>query len=215
MTTVWCSIIIPTLVENPLTLNSLPEEGELKRQGVELIIVHDRWGMRNASRSRNIGAAVAKGIVLCFIDDDVRLSWQALHTLLIKFRELNGRVIWKDPPHVLVINAAVFFASGGYDERFKPTMGETVEFKLRLKKMGLSIDELDCSALELQHLNIKPNPRYLLNQKHLTWAYLEHREFPVWRLFLRKNPIETTRRLKWILEWLLYRRWISRSIFTR
>jgi glycosyltransferase involved in cell wall biosynthesis len=206
---VWASIIIPTLGDNK-TIQYLPRE-ELESRGVEVIEVRDRW--RNASRSRNIGAAVARGEVLCFIDDDARLNWRALYTFLVEFKKSRGRAIWHAQPHILVINAVTFFASGGYDERLKPNMGEDIELKIRLKKMGLNIDELDCQALELQHLNINPNPRYLLNQKHLTWAYLEHRELPIHRLILRKNPLELARRLKWILEWLLYRRWLTRSIF--
>ena len=66
MELIWVSIIIPTLGDNK-TIQYLPLE-ELESRGVEVIEVRDRWC--NVSRSRNIGAAVAKGRVLCFIDDD-------------------------------------------------------------------------------------------------------------------------------------------------
>lgn len=53
------SVIIPTIVDSPPTLASLPDEQALMAMGGELIVVRDRWG--NASRTRNIGAAVARG----------------------------------------------------------------------------------------------------------------------------------------------------------
>ena len=69
-----CSIIIPTLSDYPPTLKSLPTAGALERLGIELIVSKDtRW--RNASRTRNTGAASDRGRISCFIDDDASLNF--------------------------------------------------------------------------------------------------------------------------------------------
>lgn len=207
----WCSIIIPTLSEDPPTLHNF-EPRRLTEEGIELIVVRDRWG--NASRARNIGAAAAMGRVLCFLDDDVGVETEQFLKLLKFYNRFNNSFIWHDPPHLLIIKSDFFFDVGGYDERLKPTMGETVELKLRLLRKGLTTSQLEPQSIKLEHLKQAANPRYLLNQKHLTWVYLIYRNLPLHKLILRKNPIELIRRVKWVLEWLLYRRWMRRSIFT-
>jgi GT2 family glycosyltransferase len=105
----------------------------------------------------------------------------------------------------------------GYDERFKPCMGDDVELMLRLERMGLKKVFIQPQELEVEHLQHPRDRsrRYLLNQKHLTWAYLEHRYLPLWRLVWRKNPLEVARRVKWVLEWLLYRRYQRKSILSK
>jgi len=50
-------------------LKSLPSPEELEKLGIELVVSKD-MGWMNASRTRNMGAAKARGEVLCFIDDD-------------------------------------------------------------------------------------------------------------------------------------------------
>ena len=183
----WCTIIIPTLSDNPPTLKSLPSPEELERLGIELVVSRD-MGWRNASRTRNMGAAKAKGEVLCFIDDDASLDFERLLRLLEDVRRDKGSFVWHDPPHLLVVEAGTFFWAGGYDERFRPTMGETVELRLRLRSMGLRELPFAPETIGLRHLKEHPDPRYILNQKHLTWAYLEYRHRPLWRLVWRKNP---------------------------
>lgn len=211
----WCSIIVPTLVEKPPILHHLPPREALRNKGIELIVVWDKFGWRNASLSRNIGAAVSNGDVLFFVDDDSGIDWEKTYDFLRDFHmEGPGRFVWHDPPHVLLIFSSDFIRCGGYDERFKPTMAETVELKLRLTRMGLKCMKLSPAVIDLIHLREHPNPRYLLNQKHLAWAYIEHRYSPLHKLILRKNPVEMLRRIKWILEWTLYRRWLKRRIFT-
>jgi hypothetical protein len=39
---VWCSIIIPTLYEEPIVNASLPPVSELVNRGIEVIVVWDR-----------------------------------------------------------------------------------------------------------------------------------------------------------------------------
>jgi len=209
----WCTIIIPTLSDNPPTLKSLPSPEELEKLGIELVVSKD-MGWRNASRTRNMGAATAKGEVLCFIDDDASLDFERLLRLLEDVRRDREFFVWHDPPHLLVVEAGAFFRAGGYDERFRPTMGETVELRLRLRSMGLRELPFAPEMINLHHLKEHPDPRYLLNQKHLTWTYLQYRTYPLWRLVWRKNPLEVARRIKWVLEWFLYRRYQKRSILS-
>jgi glycosyltransferase involved in cell wall biosynthesis len=209
----WCSIIVPTLSDSPPAIKFLPPLEELERLGIELIVSKD-MGWRNASRTRNMGAMKARGDVLCFIDDDVSLDFEHLFEVAQVIHRDEGLFVWHDPPHLLIIKTEDFFSAGGYDERFRPTMGETVELKLRLRRKGLKEFQFAPEMVCLRHLKEHPNPRYLLNQKHLTWAYLEYRYLPEWRLVWRKNPLEFARRVKWVLEWLLIRRRQKRSIIT-
>ena len=209
----WCTIIIPTLSDNPPTLKSLLSPEELEKLGIELVVSKD-MGWRNASRTRNMGAATAKGEVLCFIDDDAYFDFEKLFQALQTIRSTRGCFIWLERPHVLIMRREMFFEAGGYDERFRPQMAEDVELRLRLKRMGYKELPYTPEMIDLRHLKEHPDPRYLLNQKHLTWAYLQHRTYPLWRLVWRKNPLEVARRIKWVLEWFLYRRYQKRSILS-
>jgi glycosyltransferase involved in cell wall biosynthesis len=209
----WCSIIVPTLSDSPPMIKFLPPPLELERLGIELIVSKD-MGWRNASRTRNMGAMKARGDVLCFIDDDASLNHRKLLDLLRRVSEREKEFVWHDPPHLLIVRSDIFISAGGYDERYKPTMGETIELRLRLLRLGCTQIPFSPNDIQLIHLKEHPNPRYLLNQKHLTWAYLEHRYLPLWRLVWRKNPLEVARRVKWVLEWLLIRRRQKRSIIT-
>lgn len=207
------SIIIPTLVDDPPILEYLLPIREFTT-GSEIIVVKDRWG--NASRTRNIGAAVAKGRILCFIDDDCKCEWKSLIDLLENFSKENEKYfIWHDPPHFLIIQKEDFIKVKGYDERFKPTMAETIELRFKLLKEGLKEISFDPSQISLFHLSSSKmnKQRYLTNQKHLTWVYLEYKIFPIWKLILRKNVFEVFRRIKWILEWILVVKRKKRSIF--
>jgi hypothetical protein len=134
--TPWCSIIIPTLSDNPPTLKSLPPPEELERLGIELIVSKD-MGWRNASRTRNMGAMKARGEVLCFIDDELHWIFGDFSQSFVVSRVMIGFNIYHDQPHLLVINARLFKEVGGYDERYKPQMGEDFELKLRLRHKGL------------------------------------------------------------------------------
>jgi len=49
----------------------------------------------------------------------------------------------------------------------------------------------------------------------LTWNYIRYGGIPLYKVIFRKNPLEVARRIKWLLEWVLYQRWKKRSIFTR
>ncbi|MEM2872224.1 MAG: glycosyltransferase [Candidatus Methanomethylicaceae archaeon] len=214
---IWSSIIVPTTYLQPFNLPTakMIRESGLLHKGVELIVVRDVW--RNANRARNVGIAAASGDIICVMDDDINLNIEVLHRLLSNMANVNAGFYINLDPHFIIARKEALLRVGGYDERFKPCMGDDVELMLRLQRAGYKKLDPPIDDLEVLHLQAPRDrrDRYLLNQKHLTWAYLEYRKLPVYRLFLRKNPIEAARRLMWILEWLLYRRWISRSIFTR
>jgi GT2 family glycosyltransferase len=151
------------------------------------------------------------------MDDDINLDCKRLLELLSVVRDDKNVFFISLDPHFIVINREILLKVGGYDERFKPCMGDDVELMLRLERMGLKkvfIQRQDLKVEHLQHPRDRSR-RYQLNQKHLTWAYLEHRYLPLRKLIWRKNPLEVARRVKWVLEWLLFRRYKRRSILSK
>jgi len=215
----WFSIIVPTtcdlVVIKPPTVLQLERElfNRLGNEG-QLIIVRDLWG--NANTARNVGIAASRGIATCVMDDDINLDCERLLELLkVVIDDKNVFFISLDP-HFIVINREMLLKVEGYDERFKPCMGDDVELMLRLERMDLKKVFIQPQELKVEHLQHPRDRsrRYLLNQKHLTWAYLEHRYLPLWRLVWRKNPLEVARRIKWVVEWLLYRRYRRRSLLS-
>jgi GT2 family glycosyltransferase len=220
MVSPWFSIVVPTTCDliliKPPTVLQLERElfDKLGNEG-ELIVVRDQWG--NANTARNVGIAAARGIAICVMDDDINLDCQRLLELLSVVRDDKNVFFISLDPHFIVINREILLKVGGYDERFKPCMGDDVELMLRLERMGLKkvfIQRQDLKVEHLQHPRDRSR-RYQLNQKHLTWAYLEHRYLPLRKLIWRKNPLEVARRVKWVLEWLLFRRYKRRSILSK
>jgi glycosyltransferase involved in cell wall biosynthesis len=188
------SIIIPTVVDFPPTLQSLPRWVDLLSMGGELIVVRDRW--RNASRARNIGAAVARGSVFCFIDDDAAFNFSELYDYIKKSLD--------SPP---------YFRAGGYDERHPLRGAEAVEIRERLKSLGYELRMLDIS---LKHLRDTWDRKHALAaNKGLTWTYITYHYLPLRKVLWRKHPVELARRWLWALEGMLVRRYMKRSIFYR
>jgi len=216
MVDIWGSIIIPTTIsgQRPPTLDDLSEY-ELLRMGVEVIVVRDRWG--NANRARNIGIAASRGKVICVIDDDIKLSQEKLLKLMKNVLESNGLFYISLDPHVIIVRSTDIVKAGGYDERYKPVMGDDVELMNRLIQMGLRKIGITHDVLDLTHLSYPRDRsrRYLLNQKHLTWNYIRYGGIPLHKVIFRKNPLEVARRIKWLLEWIFYQRWKKRSIFAK
>ncbi|MCR8486933.1 MAG: glycosyltransferase family 2 protein [Crenarchaeota archaeon] len=203
------SIIIPT-IGNPMTVQYINSE-KLKENNIELIIVEDK-GWRNASRTRNIGAAVAKGHILCFIDDDACFDFDELLAKIHEAsKEIDKAFYWADAPHILIIKREVFLRLGGYDERYPPRGAEAVEIRERLKNAGLELKMLD---IKLKHLRDTWNEKHkLTTNKCLTWTYITYKTYPLRKVIFRKNPIELARRIIWLMEWMLIKRWQRRSIF--
>jgi len=207
---VKASIIIPTIDDNPMTLQHIDFK-KLEEDNIELIVVKDR-GWRNASRTRNIGAAVAKGEVLCFIDDDATFNFNELINVINEISEENDKVFyWSALPHILIIKSEIFFKIGGYDERYPLRGSEDTEMREKLKKAGLELKTLN---IELKHLREQAydKKRRITVNKALTWTYIEYGTYPLRKIIFRKNPIEFARRIIWLIEWMLIKRLRKRSI---
>jgi len=200
------SIIIPT-IGNPMTVQYINSE-KLKENNIELIIVEDK-GWRNASRTRNIGAAIAKGDILCFIDDDVEFDFdEFLNIIRETEKEIDNAFYCTVNPHILIVKRDIFLKIGGYDERYPIYGAEDVEIRERLKKYGLQFRTVD---IKLRHF--WDNKRRLIANKCFTWTYVTYGTYPLRKILFRKNPIEFARRIIWLMEWMLIKRWQKRSIF--
>ena len=118
------SIIIPTIREKVITMESL-KALNVKNIDIDVIIIMDKW--RNVSKARNIGAKISNGEILVFMDDDVAFNQDFFINALKKVHD--KKVLWLDPPFICFITRKDFMETNGFDERIKPTMAETVEFK--------------------------------------------------------------------------------------
>jgi hypothetical protein len=214
---VWLSIIIPTLYEKQIVMNSLPPESELAKHGVEVIVVWDRWGWKSPSRSCNVGAAVARGEILCFVEDDAGLDFEGLLEAAKEIREDRKSFYWATEPHILIIDRETFFRMGGYDERYGLPGNWDVELRERLKFYGFRMRPFPYERVKPKHLrpSIWNKSRFYGMQKQLTITYVRYRSFPLKRVLWRKHPLELARRIIWVLEWSLIHRWRRRSIFAR
>jgi len=214
---VWLSIIIPTLYEKQIVMNSLPPESELAKHGVEVIVVWDRWGWKSPSRSCNVGAAVARGEILCFVEDDAGLDFEGLLEAAREIREDRKSFYWATEPHILIIDRETFFRMGGYDERYGLPGNWDVELRERLKFYGFRMRPFPYERVKPRHLrpSIWNKSRFYRMQKQLTITYVRYRSFPLNRVLWRKHPLELARRIIWVLEWFLIHRWRRRSIFAR
>jgi len=213
MNGIWGSIIIPTL-GNPIVLQYLDEEN-LKKTGVEIIVVVDRF-WKNPPRVLNIGAAVARGNVFCFVEDDAGLEQEGLLELMRNIKESDQRSFyWITEPHILIVKSKLFFEVGGYDERFGAYGNYDVEMRERLKNFGAIHLDFPVELVKPKHLREKKwnRWRFYRMQKQLSIAYFEYKTFPRWRVLWRKNPIELARRCFWIIQWVLLYRWKKRSIY--
>lgn len=217
MTTAWCSIIVPTLVENPIVLGSLPDRSVLGSMGFELIVVWDRFGWKNPSKSLNIGASVARGDVFCFIDDDAGFDFNGLVEAITEIKNNSQSFYWITEPHILIIRREDFFKMGGYDERYGLPGNFDVEIRERLKHAGCLMKPFPYDRVKPRHLrpSVWNRKRFYRMQKQLTITYVRYRSFPLRRVLWRKHPIELARRWLWMFEWVVFSRWRRRSIFTR
>jgi hypothetical protein len=164
-----------------------------------------------------VGAAVARGDILCFVDDDAGLDFDGLLEAIKDIREDRRSFYWATEPHILIIAREVFFRLGGYDERYGLPGNWDVEMRERLKFYGYRMKEFPYDKIKPKHLRpgVRNKKRFYRMQKQLTLSYLRYRSFPLRRVMWRKNPLELARRIIWALEWALIQRWRRRSIFTR
>jgi len=189
------SIIIPTIREKVITLESLKHI-----KNIEVIIVKDKW--KNASKARNIGAKISNGEILIFMDDDIAFNQDFFINALKKVHD--KKVLWLDPPFICFITRKDFMETNGFDERIKPTMAETVEFKKLLLKKGIKVVELDANNI-IHYGGKLTKEKYWLNQKNLIYVALKYernlKRFI--KMFITKNPIRFARMFSYLIYWLL------------
>jgi GT2 family glycosyltransferase len=195
------SIIIPTIHEKVITLESLKHI-----KNIEIIIVKDKW--KNASKARNIGAKISNGKILVFMDDDIAFNQDFFINALKKVHD--KKVLWLDPPFICFITRKDFMETNGFDERIKPTMAETVEFKELLLKKGIKIIELDASNI-IHYGGKLTKEKYWLNRKNSIYIALKYERNPkrFIKQFRAKDPI----RFIWLLSCLIY--WLFILLFIR
>ncbi len=208
---------ISTLIIIPSTGKTDSTFQVTKRYGLEAVVIYDPW--RNASKTRNYGVYAFSEPdridTLVFMDDDISFPEQFFYNNLNRIR--NGSAIFMDPPLVYFIKKSDFIKTGGFDERFSPTMAETDELKFRMQELGIDFQE-PVGKESIEHFGGLPSmERERLLQRHLMWVYRTH-----WKsirerlgLFRRKNPIEFGRRILWFLEWLIVFHTQKRSVFLR
>ena len=113
------------------------------------------------ARSWNMGAQLAEGEFLCYLNDDVSIGENALETLLTHFD--NPKVgetgsegsFWKDCAHdrfyegatpgvadvvsgfCFVVRSSLFHQLGGFDIAYSPAGCEEIDFSYRIRQAGL------------------------------------------------------------------------------
>ncbi|MCP8317163.1 MAG: glycosyltransferase [archaeon] len=197
------SVIIPTIRTHIITLSSL-----IGLDGIEIIIVRDRW--RNVSKARNLGALKAKGEILVFIDDDASFDPNYLFEHVAKVSD--GKVLWLESPLFLFIRRNDFLRAGGFDERIRPIMAETVEFRYNLKKLGFSIIDIDSNGVIHFGGKFSKYKRFL-NQWNLTYIHMKYEKNPkkLLRIFFAKNPLRTIRQIIAFYYWQIISKILPRS----
>nr|BAJ49194.1 hypothetical protein HGMM_F51A06C37 [Candidatus Caldarchaeum subterraneum] len=212
---IWGSIIIPTISDDPLALKYLPTD--LGKHGIEVIISRDR-GWRNPSRTRNVGALRAKGRVLCFMDDDVKLNVNKLTEYMKKVKNDQHIFIAYEPPHILIVDKNQFLKAGGYDERFAPRFFEDIEIRYALKRLGLKELRINPIMIELSELRPTTSAgrglRYVQLQRRSIWFHTEYKMLNIKSMVLRRHPVLLFLNLLWYVEWKIFKKNLKRSIIT-
>lgn len=212
---IWGSIVIPTTSDNPPALKHLNVE-VLGRHGVEVIVSKDN-GWRNPGKTRNIGAIMAKGQVLCFLDDDIKLDVDKLIEYMLKVKN-DPRVFYAyAPPHILIVNKNEFLKAGGYDERFAPRFFEDIEIGYALKKLGLK--DIRLNPIEIRLVELRPTTsagkglKYIQLLRRSIWFHTEYKMLNIRSMILRRHPVLLFLNILWYLEWIFYKKHLRRSIF--
>ena len=113
------------------------------------------------ARSWNMGAQMAEGEYLCYLNDDVSLGTNSIEVLLEHFNNpLVGEVgpegsYWRDCAHhsfpeskepvvtdvvsgfCFLVRSQVFHALGGFDIAYSPAGCEEIDFSYRIRQAGL------------------------------------------------------------------------------
>jgi GT2 family glycosyltransferase len=134
------SVVIPTLDDDPSTLDSIPD-------GVETAVVSEG----NRAEARNIGAARTSGEVLVFCDDDIVFDESFLSEQIESLEE--GVVLGLEDfdfglllTRFLAIHRVDFEALDGFDPRLNHM--EDTEFSLRARSAGLTVRPIPRTSVE-------------------------------------------------------------------
>jgi glycosyltransferase involved in cell wall biosynthesis len=134
------SVIIPTIKDQVITLDSIPE-------GVECTMV--KTG--NVSEARNLGARESNGDVLVFCDDDIRFDWSELEKVIANLKEdevagIKGHSLGMLKSRIIIMGKKTFREVNGFDEDM--TWMEDTDICLKLEKEGYKFIQLPHSFVE-------------------------------------------------------------------
>ena len=126
------SVVIPSIKEDILTLDSVPEE---------VSVSIEREGSLNEARNRGVRNSDSKFVAI--LDDDIAFSENIFWSLVDLAAEdtLLGVVDWEFglvAGRVMVFPKSLWETVGGFDERLRSHNGDT-DFSLRTHKQGYNI----------------------------------------------------------------------------
>lgn len=133
------AVVIPTLSDDPLTLESVPD-------GVETEIVREG----NRAEARNLGVERTTGEVVVFCDDDIRFSESFFDNQVESLS--RGTVVGLEDfdfglllTRFMAVYRADFERLGGFDERLNHM--EDTEFCLNAVSNGFTLESIDRDAV--------------------------------------------------------------------
>uniref|UniRef100_UPI00403EFC4E glycosyltransferase family 2 protein n=1 Tax=Haladaptatus sp. DJG-WS-42 TaxID=3120516 RepID=UPI00403EFC4E len=174
------SIIVPTLNNDPLTLQSVPSN-------VEVCVVTEG----NRAEARNIGASRTNGKILVFCDDDIRFSenffWEQV--LNLEERTICGLLDFDFNlllTRFFVVHRDAFEKLGGFDERLNHM--EDTEFCLNALTNGYNLQSIPRDSVYHKEHESRGQGRWTTLKSIL---YLSAR-YPKFALRLFKGIIKET-----------------------
>lgn len=209
------SAVIPTIKERIMALGSLKRASESLSLNLEVIVVTDR-GPRlehraRRARMRNVGAHMATGEILVFVDDDVTFQPSDLRKsvdILIPGRGLITGGVYVEPwaclpmigTRFLALKKVDFDSIGGFNERL--CAYEDWEFTLRALSKGYRL--VSC-APRVEHTHVRTFRellfRDLVREMYGTLAIVMHAKF------LRE------RMLRWFFPFFIYRPALTNNLW--
>jgi len=129
------TVVIPTIKEDILTLESIPEE---------LPVSVEREGTLNEARNRGVRTAGTELVMI--MDDDISFPESTLYELADRAGpdRLLGMEDWDFDliaGRVMVFHKQLWRDVGGFDERLASHMGDT-DFAITVAKAGFEIEQL-------------------------------------------------------------------------
>lgn len=168
------SVIIPTLSDDPLSLESVPD-------GVETVVVTEG----NRAQARNIGARRTRGDVLVFCDDDIvfdqEFFWNWVESTSVgEIAGLNDFDFGFLLTRFLIVRRKDFEQVGGFCERLNHM--EDTEFCLNALREGLELTSIDRDKIyHEEHDSVGQGHRAtVLNTLYLSLRYPKY-SVRLWR----------------------------------